>query len=240
MGELPEQDHQQRNATEREVDRMGPAPASEPWRRQPGETPKAYYYFTLYRDLGPQRTIGQVQQQVNKSAGFLNHLSCRHHWVARAAAFDDQQDEIEINAWNRECEKTARRHAKICMAVIGKALEKIAASEPATYEDAVNQALMAMKYERVCRGMPAEDKGRPDPSQPDPDQSHVTRVTEVIVRTRKDIQDLRNLLQPGQTLLFDPGPLPPEEPQAPATRSAEEHCPWGRPRDRGPCPFGGR
>jgi hypothetical protein len=206
---------------------MGPAPATESWRRQPGETPRSYHYFTLYRDLGPERTIRQVRQQCGKSMVFLERLSAKHRWVDRAGAFDDHQDAIELAAWDRQCAKTARHHADVCMAILGKALIKIAAFEPATYEDAVQQAMLAMKYERICRGMPSDDSrsGRDGSDQPNPDQSEVTRVTEVIVRTRADIDDLRRMLQPGQTLLCDPGPLPPEEPQEPATYGAEEHFP---------------
>jgi hypothetical protein len=194
---------------------MGMHAAIDLWTRQPGEGAKAFSACSCFRDMGPERSLRAVAQKCNKSVSLLARWSAKYRWVERCQAFDDHQDAIELAAWDRQCAKTARRHADVCMAILGRGLEKIAAEEPSTYEAAVNQVMLAMKYERICRGLPSDDSrsGRDGSGDADPDQSQVTRVTEVIVRTRADIDDLRRMLQPGQTLLYDPGPLPPEEPQ---------------------------
>ena len=37
-----------------------------PWERQPTETAKAFYAFTLYRDLGYKRSLAKVRQEYGK------------------------------------------------------------------------------------------------------------------------------------------------------------------------------
>jgi hypothetical protein len=165
---------------------------------------------------------------LGKSQAAIFNLSARHHWQARVAAWDDHQAEVEQRAWDREVAKTAQRHAQICLLGLGQAIDVLASTKPASFGEAVQAAIALMKCERVCRGLPSEiAKTRHEGSgEGQPIRTQQLNITEVVVRTRKDIDDLRRMMGPNDRLLFDPGPLPPTgEPQAPATRSAEEHSP---------------
>jgi hypothetical protein len=197
--------------------------SSNPWCRQLKESPKAYLSFCLYRDAGLGRSLREVAQRLGRSLTAVAKLSSRHNWVQRAEAWDDHMEEIERRAWERECEKTAQRHAQVCMLGLSKAIDGLANYNPANYPEAVQAAINLMRFERLCRGLPSEiAKMRHEgSSEGQPIRSQQLNITEVVVRNRKDIDDLRRMMGPNDRLLFDPGPLPPTEgtqDQQPAAR----------------------
>lgn len=69
---------------------------SQPWKRQPGETAKAYSAFQQYCGLGSDRSIDKcfAQQSDSKTAArraarHWFHWSSRWNWVERARAYDE-------------------------------------------------------------------------------------------------------------------------------------------------------
>lgn len=65
-----------------------PAPDSDPWDRQPGETARAFAAFGVYRDLGPFRSIRQTARTLGKDVSYLSTFSAQHDWQERAALWD--------------------------------------------------------------------------------------------------------------------------------------------------------
>jgi hypothetical protein len=189
------------------------------WNRQPGEGAKAYAAFCLFRDLGLERSLRAVSQKCAKSIPLLKRWSAKYRWVDRAAAWDDHQAEVEQQAWDCKCAKTARQHAQICMAGLGQAIDALATFKPTNFSEAVHAAINLMRFERLCRGLPSEIARMRHEGSSDgqPIRTQQLNITEVVVRNRKDIDDLRKMMGPGDRLLLDPpGPLsPPEEPQKP-------------------------
>ena len=79
------------------------APA--PWLRYDDEPSKAHYFFTKYRDLGPQRSIVKAiatalppEKHTKTTARTWNGWSSRWQWVARCEAFDRWRDEEDLRA----------------------------------------------------------------------------------------------------------------------------------------------
>lgn len=63
-----------------------------PWERQEAESARAYEAFSLYRDMGPQRSYRAVREKLGRSSGYERHLeawAARFDWVSRANAWDD-------------------------------------------------------------------------------------------------------------------------------------------------------
>ena len=58
------------------------------WDRQDNEPAKAYNAFTLYRDLGPERTLREAAKRLQRSRSLLDHWSADYQWVSRADAYD--------------------------------------------------------------------------------------------------------------------------------------------------------
>jgi hypothetical protein len=73
-----------------------------PWEQQPGESAKAFRAFACYRDLGARRSLDEVCRQLyptqtgrkRDATGRAQVWSTTHQWVARARAWDAEQDRL--------------------------------------------------------------------------------------------------------------------------------------------------
>jgi hypothetical protein len=86
------------------------APA--PWERQSGESFPAFEAYALYRDLGPQRSIRAVAQQLGKRASLIGRWSARDHWQSRVRCWELEQDRLKRQAQLDEVDAMGRRHAQ--------------------------------------------------------------------------------------------------------------------------------
>lgn len=91
-----------------------PAPAApEPWERQPGEPSAAFEAFTVYRDLGADRSLAKAGQKLGKATHTLERWSVRWQWVARAQAWETAQDRARLQAQLRAAQAAGLRHAAL-------------------------------------------------------------------------------------------------------------------------------
>lgn len=104
--------------------------ANDPWERQDSETPAAFSAFAAYRDMGPARSITKVARQLDKSRTLIGRWSRSHAWVLRAQAFDREQDRIFAAEQRQARKETARRHAKLAQAFLGKAIARLQTLDP--------------------------------------------------------------------------------------------------------------
>jgi hypothetical protein len=58
------------------------------WERQPTDTDKSYAAFCVYRDMGAQRSLEKLRQNLGKSKALMEQWSKAHKWVDRATAYD--------------------------------------------------------------------------------------------------------------------------------------------------------
>lgn len=79
---------------------------SESWERIKHEQSKAFYYFTLYRDMGPFRSLDKVYKNLDENKAIslrqLEKYSSKYNWLERAQAYDDY-----LNKKKRESNETA-------------------------------------------------------------------------------------------------------------------------------------
>lgn len=102
-----------------------------PYDRLPGETAKAYEAFSVYRDMGTERSLEAVSKALGKSAAFLSRWSSKHDWVDRAESWDIDQDmmrqEEAIAAKRKQYKSQLAEFQKNHLAV-GKAAFKASAT----------------------------------------------------------------------------------------------------------------
>jgi hypothetical protein len=77
------------------------------WQRLPQESPGSYAAFTTYLELGPDSTLEEVAEKTGRSARSVRHLSWRHHWMERAAAYRQHFSNTTLAAAQRERAKQA-------------------------------------------------------------------------------------------------------------------------------------
>ena len=126
----------------------------EPWERQENESAKAYESFSIYRDMGVERSLAKVGQQVGKSKKMMEKWSKAHNWVARAEQWDLEQDRQIRVALTKDIGAMRKRHAEMAKAMLMKAaraLTKIPDDEiKAT--DISRMVDVATKLERISKG----------------------------------------------------------------------------------------
>lgn len=125
-----------------------------PWERQEKETPKPYEAFCIYRDMGTQRSVRKVAEELGKSETLIFRWSSAYNWVERAAAWDDEQDRIARLEQNKEIAKMRKRHAGLAQAMLVKAamaLQRIPDDEIKA-GDVTRMVDVGSKLERISRG----------------------------------------------------------------------------------------
>jgi len=58
------------------------------WDRWPGETPRPWQAFAIYRDMGIDRSCARVGQELGKSKTLIDRWSGKYRWVDRVQLFD--------------------------------------------------------------------------------------------------------------------------------------------------------
>jgi len=77
------------------------------WQPLPQESPGSYTAFTTYLELGPDSTLEDVAEKTGRSLHAIRHLSARHHWMERAAAYRQHFSNTTLAAAQRERAKQA-------------------------------------------------------------------------------------------------------------------------------------
>lgn len=135
--------------------------ARKPWHKQRGETNKSFVAFCGYRDLGPNRSLVRLSRNrgARSSVTWLSEWSRKHGWVARAEAWDEEQDRIRCEAGHDEARAQGRRFAEMadCMAAVCmRTLERYAQEnlDDLSPRDLARLADVAVKVGSLSRGQP--------------------------------------------------------------------------------------
>lgn len=124
-------------------------PEQIPWERLPHESATDYHAFTIYRDLGPRRTIDLVVAALKGTVPKTTlQFNCfQYRWVARAEAWDAHLDRLRrdvvegvtierIRDWAQERENVRNltlqagyRALELAQKMIAKALKQLESNE---------------------------------------------------------------------------------------------------------------
>lgn len=124
------------------------------WARLPNETSKAYEAFSIYRDLGPERTLPKAAAACNKSLAMMKKWSTTNKWVERAAAYDNEIDRQAAREMIRDIAKTRAKQRKMAtqMQTKGMDLLKEIKEGDAKLSEIVALLKLGMEQERITLG----------------------------------------------------------------------------------------
>lgn len=77
---------------EQRLDNIKRKETGNPWDRQGEETDTAYQRFSVYLELGSERTLEKVGKRLGKGRGYekvLERWSAKHNWVYRTSKYDE-------------------------------------------------------------------------------------------------------------------------------------------------------
>lgn len=126
---------------------------TKPWERQEGEGVKPFEAFSIYLDLGEERSIRAVAQKLAKSRQLISRWSATYNWVERVAARDDELRRKAHEEAVKKTRKMADRHISIALKLQEKALEALQNTDPKDIDPKNLLAFLreATKLEREAR-----------------------------------------------------------------------------------------
>lgn len=131
---------------------------TKPWERQIGESEKAFEAFSLYRDMGAERTMQAVADELHKSYTLIRRWKNAWNWKDRVIEYDNDKERQA----KKEAEKGLRdmynRQTKIAMQIQAKALKALDKLDPSKMspKDVKEYLRMATDLERLNRTLNAD------------------------------------------------------------------------------------
>lgn len=106
---------------------------TEPWERQPDETPAKYNAFVVYRDLGHEpegttkqkRTLRKTADIVGKNEVTINKWAHEFDWKERAREYDNELQRAKLAAKKEEIVEMQLRHTEIAQELLKKAFDRL-------------------------------------------------------------------------------------------------------------------
>ena len=152
---------------------------TEPWERLEGEGVKAYEAFSVYLELGEERSIRAVAKQLNKSTTLIGRWSRTYQWVERTAAYD-------VDVQRKAHAQMADRHISIALKLQEKALQALKDMDPSEIDPKNLVAFIreATKLERENR-MELEADTAPGKANEQADSSLAAVISEAWERRKQ-------------------------------------------------------
>lgn len=122
-------------------------PEIAPWEQQPGESAKAFEAFAIYRDMGAERSLRKLTQQLHKNLTTIRDWSVKWNWQERVRAYDrDLYRQAHAQAV-REVRSMTNRHIRIAMQLQAKALQALEQLDVTTLSPKMQLAFLAKATE---------------------------------------------------------------------------------------------
>jgi hypothetical protein len=132
-----------------------------PCDRLTGESTAAFGAFCCYRDMGTERSLVKVGQQLGKSRALMERWSAAWNWVGRVWEFDVAEAERTREQLSRDRLTMRRRQARLGLALqsvasygLRELQQKVERGEPLglTVEEIVNLMRIGAELERRAVG----------------------------------------------------------------------------------------
>ena len=84
--------------------------SDKPWERQKGESDKAFEAFSIYRDMGADRSLRAVGQKLGKSRALMERWSVSYKWLERVRAYENELEKEAREQAIKDRKEMIRRH----------------------------------------------------------------------------------------------------------------------------------
>lgn len=139
-----------------------------PLTRCKGETRRANSSLTDYAMMGAGRSLRKLQERYQtvpesspsqpptRRLPTLKGWSVRYSWQARVEAWDDQQDDVQMQEYVHDLRLMQERHVRLAVALQKAAILRLQQFEPSELTPAqlLRFVVEAIRLERLARGLP--------------------------------------------------------------------------------------
>lgn len=128
------------------------------WERQAGETARQFELFQLYIGLGTGRSQAKVAERIGRSRQYVGTVSAKQDWVARADAWEHEQEREFFAGLKADRRDAMKRHANIASAMMGvvaaqlRAIQNQAEQGKLTANELARWVEVATKVEMLALG----------------------------------------------------------------------------------------
>ena len=128
------------------------------WERREKESPQAYGAFSIYRDMGAERSYAKVAQQLCKSKTIVNRWGSIWNWADRVRDWDNEIAAKVKEGVEKTATEMAQRHLKMASMLQTKAVTALSqmSVDDLTARDIVALMKQGVDMERLNRGEPTE------------------------------------------------------------------------------------
>ena len=134
------------------------------YERLPGESPRTFATFCVYRDQRPLlRSVRKVAAELQRNPTTVFEWSSRWQWVRRAAAWDAEVDRTARQAKLDEIADANRRHVRVAAEMLERAagaMDKSARKLATSPHALAEWAQVAVKVERDALGIDQEQRAK--------------------------------------------------------------------------------
>ena len=127
------------------------------WERQPNESTKRYSAFCIYRDMGRDRSLAKVSNEINKSKStikWLQRISAEDNWVKRVTAYEDYLEKKKREENEATISEMNKRHIQAALMMQKNIFEKLKTikSNKVSIIEMTKMLDLAVRIERQARG----------------------------------------------------------------------------------------
>lgn len=97
---------------------MGNEP--DPWDRRRNESAPAYEAFSIYMNMGPERTMRAVGHELDKSHAIISRWAARHEWTLRVTAWDSMPNQKVAEAFEERARRIAEQHDRLASKLLDR------------------------------------------------------------------------------------------------------------------------
>lgn len=105
------------------------AASEKSWERQPNESVQAYEAFKTYLDMGSERSVRKVEQELHKSHALIARWSSTWNWTRRVREYDNELVRSEIAEKKKEVQKMRKRQLETGALLQRMALEALSKAD---------------------------------------------------------------------------------------------------------------
>ena len=103
---------------------------AKPWERQHNESSPAFEAFSIYRDMGGERSLRAVSQKLDKSYTIIGRWSARWEWVERIRAYENELTRQAREQAVKEVKEMRKRQTQTAVIMQQKAVAALRSVDP--------------------------------------------------------------------------------------------------------------
>lgn len=176
---------------------MSKLPDTQPWERQEDETMQAFEAFHLYCQMGHERSLRKVEQQLSKSHTLIARWASRHKWVERTRQYENYLVRAEVETARKNLADMRKRQIEQGKLLQSKAVTALL--NKAQQEGGLDFESTTALVRMMSTGITIEEKARENEYRVALSAAGVAEEEKkgITEETRKAVEDLVNNIGNG-------------------------------------------